>query len=393
MRRHLGLLILAVVLALACAAPARSAFPGDNGLIAFQKRAGDRYQIFTTGADGKDTTKIPSAGHAFAPAFAPDGRRLAVFRELGSQSGVWVFDLDSGTWAGRVAALPGDLMDSTAPAWSPDGQKIVYTLDQELHIVDADGTNAHPVLAEEDSLVAYEPSWSPNGGQIAFRGCTPISPTDCIFNIYTVTPAGTGLTKLTSAVTSDPNWSPDGSRIAYTRAGPSNSDIWVMDADGENQTPVTSTGGRTNREMHPAWSPQGDRIAFFDQQAGWLSTINPDGTGRKELRKMPQGAGAPDWQPEARAPLSVTLNYSTPESVVRANGQVDPPHPGSVMDVDLAVKRGKWVTVASKRPTLSADSRYVVQFPRRSEALCQLTTSFPGDADHRPTSISKIFSC
>ena len=49
-------------------------------------------------------------------------------------------------------------------------------------------------------------------------------------------------TRLTNdrADDSHPAWSPDGSRIAFTSGRHGNSEIYVMDADGSNQTRLTN---------------------------------------------------------------------------------------------------------------------------------------------------------
>ena len=58
----------------------------------------------------------------------------------------------------------------------------------------------------------------------------------------------------------DPVWSPDGTKIAWARAtDTSDYDIWVMHADGTNQTQLTTDPGF---DAYPAWSPDGTKIAF-----------------------------------------------------------------------------------------------------------------------------------
>ena len=55
-----------------------------------------------------------------------------------------------------------------------------------------------------------------------------------------------------------PAWSPDGRLIAYaTYVGPDNNDVFVMKADGSEQTRVTSGPGN---DGHPHWSADGQRI-------------------------------------------------------------------------------------------------------------------------------------
>jgi len=86
-----------------------------------------------------------------------------------------------------------------------------------------------------------------------------------------------------------PVWSPDGSQIAYTAPGGAGNglDIWVMDADGNNQMDITNHAGD---EYDPAWMPDGSMIAFTHhlRDAGntpiyALTWIKPEGTHRERL--------------------------------------------------------------------------------------------------------------
>ncbi|MEA3327441.1 MAG: protein kinase [Chloroflexota bacterium] len=58
-----------------------------------------------------------------------------------------------------------------------------------------------------------------------------------------------------------PVWSPDGSKIVYVAQGSdvNGLDIWIMDANGENQINLTQAPGD---EFDPEWSPDGSRIVF-----------------------------------------------------------------------------------------------------------------------------------
>ena len=72
-----------------------------------------------------------------------------------------------------------------------------------------------------------------------------------------------------------PAWSPDGAQIAFFSVRSGNNDIWVMDADGENQRQLTTDPGDDRR---PAWSPDGTLIAFDSDRAGrrdiWVMDTN-----------------------------------------------------------------------------------------------------------------------
>jgi TolB protein len=49
-----------------------------------------------------------------------------------------------------------------------------------------------------------------------------------------------------------PSWSPDGSRIAFISHRDGNHEIYMMDADGSNQTNLTNDAAR---DTNPSWSP------------------------------------------------------------------------------------------------------------------------------------------
>jgi hypothetical protein len=65
---------------------------------------------------------------------------------------------------------------------------------------------------------------------------------------------GSGQTRLTSAagVDEQPSWSPDGSQIAFTSHRDGHGEIYVMNADGSGQTRLTNSAGENTA---PTWAP------------------------------------------------------------------------------------------------------------------------------------------
>ena len=76
------------------------------------------------------------------------------------------------------------------------------------------------------------------------------------YEIYVMDADGSNQTNLTNHgnVDDHPSWSPDGSKIAFNSDRDGTHKIYVMDADGSNQTPLTYHSGH---DSPPSWSPDG----------------------------------------------------------------------------------------------------------------------------------------
>jgi Tol biopolymer transport system component len=135
--------------------------------------------------------------------------------------------------------------------------------------------------ASSDAARPDEGDLSSLSGRIAF---------DNFDDVWTIDADGTDLTRLTHSPAHefDPSWSPDGTEIAFRSERSGEPEIWVMKADGTGQRQLAAG-------LSPAWSPDGSLIAFSGR-AG-LSLIRPDGTG---LRVLPQTEGGeyPSWSPD-----------------------------------------------------------------------------------------------
>jgi len=71
-------------------------------------------------------------------------------------------------------------------------------------------------------------------------------------------------------------------------------DIYVMD-------PASSKPRRLVEGLSPAWSPDGHKIAYGTRDGGrfgQIYVINADGSARKQLTKVKDGACFPDWSPD-----------------------------------------------------------------------------------------------
>jgi dipeptidyl aminopeptidase/acylaminoacyl peptidase len=185
-------------------------------------------QLFILHADGSETQVTPEEQFVSHAALSPDGARVVFTGGLGQSPdgepggcceryGVLTIDADGGSVEMLV-----DVGDAVAEAvsFSPDGSRIAYAFGGGDHghrvwIVDADGTDAHEILANEMLQGAghvHGLAWSPAGDRIALG----LSGT-----IYTFATDGTGLTPEIFLGTHadirlerlEPYWSPDGSQL------------------------------------------------------------------------------------------------------------------------------------------------------------------------------------
>jgi Tol biopolymer transport system component len=171
-----------------------------------------------------------------------------------------------------------------------------------------DGSDRHNITNSPD-LDETNPSVSPDGAKVAFSGATQ---SGGYRQIYVVNVDGTGLIRLTDNGFDDfePAWSRDGSKIAFATNRDGDLDIYVMNADGSNQTPITIDSWPLN-DVEPNWSVDG-KILWRSDRAGdnrnydlWV--MNPDGSGKKQLTSLvrPGFPIGPDvfsgsWSPDGR---------------------------------------------------------------------------------------------
>lgn len=180
--------------------------------------------------------------------------------------------------------------------------------------MDADGTNRINLTDTPDDL-EYQPSWAPSGAQITFvrelEGQI-ISEQSDIFVMDANGENATNLTQ-TDANEREPDWSPDGTKIAFAGVRNQGWEILTMDPDSQNEEILTGDSF-DGEDRGPDWSPDSTKVVFQKQsQLGgccgpWeIWGVNHDGSGDTDLtpndlsdedRRVTQHTG-PSWSPDS----------------------------------------------------------------------------------------------
>jgi dipeptidyl aminopeptidase/acylaminoacyl peptidase len=97
------------------------------------------------------------------------------------------------------------------------------------------------------------------------------------------------------------DWSPDGSKIAFSSNRDGDYDIWIMDADGQNQINLTSA--MPGNQRFPVWSPAGETILFESEEAGsktslWIMQANGEGMTRITAKNRTSYIAQFGWSPD-----------------------------------------------------------------------------------------------
>jgi TolB protein len=147
----------------------------------------------------------------------------------------------------------------------------------ELWVMDWDGGN--PKQLTKHGAIALAPAWSPDGRRMVFTSFLRGTPA-----LFVLTPQEGYLRMLwdRGGVNSSASFSPDGSRVAFASSEDGNTDIYVVEVDGGTPRRLTSARGI---DTQPAWAPNGRQIAFTSTRSGnpQIYLMDADGSNVRRL--------------------------------------------------------------------------------------------------------------
>lgn len=209
--------------------------------------------IHVMDADGGNVLKLTETADARYPSVSPDGTKIAYVSRIAGNYDIWVMDLD-GSNNLRITDSAGD---ESSPSWSPDGSKLVYSVDGKILVQEINGVK--PVTLLNNSYNNVEPFYSPDGATIVFS-----SDQGGDYDLWLMGAEGNGFTMLTSGESNEraPAWSPDGSKIAYVSNEGGEYNVWVMTL-GTNSLELEEADDQDDSGDQKQLNPYVERIRKF----------------------------------------------------------------------------------------------------------------------------------
>jgi len=222
------------------------AWSPDGRQIAFT-RWSEPQGIYVMNADGSNLRMVYQINGAKSPTWSPDGSKIAFtwkYRSVqrtdrhGNPIGVpndfWrISVVDVAT--GNKTDVPMDPdQKAFTPDWGPDG-RLVYKGMRGLWITDLAG----PPVKLTDNPLDESPAWSPDGQRIVF-----MSKLQDHRDVLVINADGSGRVQLTASPPDiskkpvnnvSPLWTPDGKSIAFLTDRDSDWHVYIMNIDGSNQ--------------------------------------------------------------------------------------------------------------------------------------------------------------
>lgn len=283
--------------AIATAAPASATPPASEatGRIVYTCQIfaeATRNQICLLSPDGASPTRLTDNNQAdhFYPSWSPDGEAILFSSNL--DGGYEIFEQPLEGPARRLTQQGR----AYAPAVSPDGSRLAYTVrqgeDAALWVANRDGSEAHWLIGQ-----AWDATWSPDGAWILHASDRGGS-----IQLWVVTPDGGALRQVTQldGLRGRSDWSPAGTRLATYAGTPWQREIVTFDPQGEAVRWLTQGGNN----LAPSFSPYGGWLTFTsyldryrDVNGCEIYIMNEDGYDRRRLTDNTFCDWQPRWGP------------------------------------------------------------------------------------------------
>ena len=240
--------------------------------IGFISTRGGGPEIWVMDWDGANPKQLTKHGAiALAPAWSPDGNRMVFTSFLRGSPALFVLTPREGYL--RMLWDKGGVNSSAS--FSPDGKRVAFASSEDgntdIFVVDVEGGGAPQRLTSARGIDT-QPAWAPNGRQIAFTSARSGSP-----QIYLMDADGSNVRRLTfdGGFHDEATWAQDGTRLACTTKVGSRFQIATIDIISGEKRVIPGPG---NNES-PCFSPDGSMLAFASDRTGTPQIFITDADG------------------------------------------------------------------------------------------------------------------
>jgi len=232
------------------------------------------------------------------PHFSPNMQQLVFLSYRNDDMNVWTLDMNDGTQ--RRLGQFGGL--NFAPRWSPDGQRVAFSL------VDARGaSNIFEYNIETKEMrrltntngINTSPAYSPCGRLLAYNSNASGSQQLHVLDLQTLRSRRISFGDGRYAT---PAFSPDGNFLAFTRIANNTFYIGVMSPEGRNERTLAS-GWHVEA---PSWAPNSRRLIYYEterteggkERVSHIRTVDILGHFNQKI-PLPRGVSGtdPTWSP------------------------------------------------------------------------------------------------
>jgi tRNA A-37 threonylcarbamoyl transferase component Bud32 len=230
----------------------RAAVSARGSIVYPRSGGGAPRRLMLVSRSGQATPLTPDPKGYANPRFSPDGRRVAVYitDPIISSRDVWVLDVGQRVWSRLTTNGISD-----KPIWTPDGRRVVYSSNDDLWWIAADGSGRpESLLVSAGSHFAG--SVTPDGRTVVFQETGGISN-----GIRTLTfdSAPAARTVIPAAFDeSAPALSADGHWLAYQSDQTGQMEVYVRSyPEPGARVPVSLQGG-----TEPVWAHNGRELFY-----------------------------------------------------------------------------------------------------------------------------------
>ena len=251
------------------------------------------FQLIVADSDGENSQVIlDSRQPIMSPAWSADGQWLAYVSFEDRVASVIVQQLRTGQRQ-RVSARAGV---NGAPAWSPDGKRLALTLsgkagNLDIYVLDL-ATQALTRITD-DPAIDTEPAWSADGANLYFTSDRSGGPQ--VYRTDVAQHQRLQRISFDSPYNARPRPSPDGRSLALVTREGSDYRIAVQDLAGGGVRVLT----RGSLDESPSFSPNGMTLIYAGRAGGrgTLETVAVDGQVSQRLKSDRGDVREPVWGP------------------------------------------------------------------------------------------------